>query len=103
MSYEFIATQQEKHGVLILSEFAGAAQSMSGAIIINPWNIEEIAEAYYQALTMSPETAALNHRGLYSYVTKHTASYWGHCFVSDMQVSQDLIIMVYLYHDHIAT
>lgn len=34
VAYEYIATQQEKHGVLILSEFAGAAQSLKGSSIL---------------------------------------------------------------------
>ena len=36
VSYEYIVSQQEKHGVLILSEFAGAAQSLNGSLIVNP-------------------------------------------------------------------
>jgi trehalose-6-phosphate synthase len=41
-------------GVLILSEFAGSAQSLSGAIRVNPWNTEEVATAIHTALTLSP-------------------------------------------------
>lgn len=85
VSYEYIATQKDKNGTLILSEFAGAAQSMNGAIIINPWNIDEIVEAYREALTTSPETAAVNHKKLFKYVSKHTASYWGQSFVCELQ------------------
>lgn len=36
VAYEFIACQQKRHGSLILSEFAGAAHSLNGAIIVNP-------------------------------------------------------------------
>jgi trehalose 6-phosphate synthase len=36
VSYEYIACQQERHGVMILSEFAGAAHSFNGSIIVNP-------------------------------------------------------------------
>lgn len=43
-----------KHGVLILSEFTGAAQSLgAGSIRINPWNLDETANAIYRALSMS--------------------------------------------------
>ena len=38
-------------GVLILSEFAGSAQSLSGALRINPWNTEELAEAIHKVRT----------------------------------------------------
>ncbi len=62
VSYEYIACQQKRKGSLILSEFAGAAQSLNGALIVNPWNTEELSEAIYECLTMSkekrPETSA---------------------------------------------
>ena len=39
--------------MLILSEFAGAAQSLgAGALQVNPWNISEVADAIHKALTM---------------------------------------------------
>lgn len=36
VAYEYISSQLERHGSMILSEFAGAAQSLNGSIIINP-------------------------------------------------------------------
>ncbi len=36
VAYEYISCQQERNGVMILSEFAGAAQSLNGSLIINP-------------------------------------------------------------------
>ncbi|KAJ3342798.1 Trehalose-6-P synthase/phosphatase complex synthase subunit [Gonapodya sp. JEL0774] len=83
VSYEYIASQRDKHGVLVLSEFAGAAQSLNGSIKINPWNTDEIANALYEALTMTPELRKQNHDKLYRYVSKFTASFWGETFVSD--------------------
>lgn len=85
MSYEYVATQKEKNGVLILSEFAGAAQSMNGAIIVNPWSIDDLVEAYHEALSMPEELAARQHERLLIYVNKHTASYWGQSFVTELQ------------------
>ena len=62
VSYEYVATQEDKHGVLILSEFAGAAQSLGAASIrTNPWNLRETAEAIHKALTMSDEERAARH------------------------------------------
>jgi trehalose 6-phosphate synthase len=62
---------------MILSEFAGAAQSLNGSIIVNPWNTEEMAQAIQDALTMSEEQRAQNHFKLYKYVTRYTSQYWG--------------------------
>ena len=46
VAYEYIACQEGHNGVLILSEFAGAAQSLgAGALQVNPWNISEVADA----------------------------------------------------------
>jgi alpha,alpha-trehalose-phosphate synthase [UDP-forming] len=49
---EFVATRTDKDGVLILSQFAGAARELTDALIVNPYDIEEMAEALYHALTM---------------------------------------------------
>jgi Glycosyltransferase family 20 len=62
---------------MILSEFAGAAQSLNGSIIVNPWNTEELAQAIEDAITMSDEQRAINHLKLYKYVTRYTSQYWG--------------------------
>ncbi len=56
---EFIASKTDKHGVLILSELAGASDELSESIIINPNNIEEIADALFEALEMTGEEQAL--------------------------------------------
>ena len=46
-------------GVLVLSEFAGAAQSLgAGAILVNPWNVTDMAAAIEDALTMSDQVGA---------------------------------------------
>ena len=53
VSKEYVASQVDGDGVLILSEFAGASiQLRDGAIIVNPFDEEEIAEAIYMALKM---------------------------------------------------
>ena len=49
-------------GVLVLSEFAGAAQSLgAGAILVNPWNITDMAAAIEDALTMSDQVRGCCH------------------------------------------
>ncbi|KAI9099956.1 glycosyltransferase family 20-domain-containing protein [Phlyctochytrium arcticum] len=85
VSYEYIVSQQDRHGVLILSEFAGAAQSLNGSIIVNPWNTEELAQAIHTAVTMPDDIRKNNHGKLYRYVTKYTAAYWGLTFVKELQ------------------
>ncbi|KAK7727471.1 Trehalose-6-P synthase/phosphatase complex synthase subunit [Botryosphaeria dothidea] len=84
VSYEYIATQQKRNGVMILSEFAGAAQSLNGSIIVNPWNTEELADAIHDAVTMGAEQRALNYQKLAKYVNKYTSAWWGQSFVSEL-------------------
>lgn len=85
VSYEFVACQDAKKGVLILSEFAGAAQSLgAGAILVNPWNITEVAAAIAQALNMSQEEREKRHRHNFRHVTTHTAQEWAETFVSEL-------------------
>ncbi|RPD61205.1 alpha,alpha-trehalose-phosphate synthase TPS1 subunit [Lentinus tigrinus ALCF2SS1-7] len=84
VSYEYIACQQERQGVMILSEFAGAAQSLNGSIVVNPWDSQEVADAIFQAVTMDSETRAENHRKLFKYVNKYSAAFWGTSFVREM-------------------
>jgi trehalose 6-phosphate synthase/phosphatase len=49
---EFVACQTVQPGVLVLSRLAGAAESMREALLVNPYNIDETAEAVHRALTM---------------------------------------------------
>jgi len=49
---EYIAAKRDREGMLVLSETAGAARELGEAIIINPNNTEQMAEAIYQALKM---------------------------------------------------
>jgi trehalose 6-phosphate synthase len=72
VSYEYIATQAERHGVMVLSEFTGAAQSLNGSLIVNPWNTEEMAEALHEAVTMGDEQRKINYEKLAKYVNKYT-------------------------------
>ncbi|KAK9361683.1 glycosyl transferase [Lipomyces starkeyi] len=85
VSYEYIACQQKRHGVMILSEFAGAAQSLNGSVIVNPWNTEELAEAIDSAMTMPEATRIANQQKLFRYVSKYTSAYWGESFVNEMK------------------
>ena len=49
---EFVAARDDEDGVLILSQFAGASKELTDALIVNPYDIEEMADAIYRSLTM---------------------------------------------------
>ncbi|KAJ7592946.1 glycosyltransferase family 20 protein [Mycena floridula] len=84
VSYEYVACQQARQGVMILSEFAGAAQSLNGSIVVNPWDSQQVANAIHEAVTMDASTRAENHRKLFKYVNKYSAAFWGSSFIKEM-------------------
>jgi trehalose 6-phosphate synthase len=49
---EFVAARDDEQGVLILSRFAGAARELTEALIVNPYHVEETADALHRAATM---------------------------------------------------
>jgi trehalose 6-phosphate synthase len=51
---EFIASRHDEDGVLILSRFTGAARELRDALIVNPYDIDQTAEAIRIALEMDP-------------------------------------------------
>ncbi|KAJ9097677.1 hypothetical protein QFC21_004714 [Naganishia friedmannii] len=85
VAYEYISCQLEKHGVMILSEFAGAAQSLNGSVIMNPWDVQSTADAIHAAVTMDAETRKSNHEKLWRYVSTHTSERWGTDFVTELK------------------
>lgn len=52
---EFVASRVDEDGVLVLSRFTGAARELTGALLVNPYAVAEIAEACRQALEMPRE------------------------------------------------
>jgi trehalose 6-phosphate synthase len=85
VSYEYVATQEQRHGVLILSEFTGAAQSLNGSLIVNPWNTEELADAIHDSVTMSEEQRAISYYKLSRYIKKYTSAWWGKAFIEELK------------------
>ena len=49
---EFVAARDDERGVLLLSQFTGAAHELHEALIVNPYHVEQTADALYRALTM---------------------------------------------------
>jgi len=84
VAQEFIACQNQNHGVLILSEFTGSAPCLFGALLVNPWNTEEVANTIYEALTMSEVDRSMKHATMANFVTSHNASRWGESFMKEL-------------------
>ncbi|KAJ3338882.1 Trehalose-6-P synthase/phosphatase complex synthase subunit [Gonapodya sp. JEL0774] len=85
VSFEYVASQVAKAGVLILSEFTGAAQSLNGAIIVNPWSTKDLSEAIKEALEVPDYERRVRHRQMLRYVNKYTAAFWGTSFINELK------------------
>jgi trehalose 6-phosphate synthase/phosphatase len=81
---EYLACQQEKNGVLILSEFAGAAQELPNALIVNPYNINEVAQAIEKALVLTQAEKQKMIMPMKERVIKYDARYWAESFIQDL-------------------
>jgi trehalose 6-phosphate synthase len=74
---EFLAAQDpEDPGVLILSEFAGAAAKLDEALIVNPHEIEGVAAALKRALEMPREERRARHASMLEYLLEHDIKHW---------------------------
>lgn len=74
---EYIAAQDaEDPGILILSKFAGAAEALDDALIVNPYDINEVAQAIRRAATMSMDERKARHQNLSSQISEHDAQRW---------------------------
>ncbi|MEN8669014.1 MAG: glucosylglycerol-phosphate synthase [Alcanivorax sp.] len=79
---EYIAAQgmAEGNGVLVLSEFAGAAAELRGAVLANPYDPQEMVNACYLGLTMNKDEARSRIREAFDIVAHHDIQQWGEDF-----------------------
>lgn len=81
---EFCAAQLENDGTLILSEFAGAAtQLRDGAMIVNPHDVDEVAEAIYAAVTIRPKERRERMGKLRASIEAHDVFRWVNGFLQE--------------------
>lgn len=80
---EFVAARDDEHGVLILSRFAGAARELPEALIVNPYHVEETADALLQALVMPPAEQRERMASLRSTVREFNVYRWAGRMLSD--------------------
>ena len=73
---EFVAARGDDKGVLILSQYAGASQELRDALIVNPYNGQQAAEAIRTALKMSPSEQTRRMKKLKNAVKSHNVYQW---------------------------
>ena len=83
VSKEFVSARDDESGVLILSEFAGAARQLRDALSINPYASDDCAKALAEALTMPDEEQRSRMRSLRALVQRSNAYQWAAGLVRD--------------------
>jgi trehalose-6-phosphate synthase len=81
---EFVAARADDRGVLILSTFAGAALELVDALLVNPYDIQQLAGAIHRALDMSEEEQAIRMHRLRSGVRENNIYRWAASLLSDL-------------------
>ena len=74
---EFVAARNDNQGVLILSTFAGAALELSDALLVNPYDVQQVAGAILRGLEMSSEEQATRMEHLRANVRENNVYRWG--------------------------
>ena len=85
---EFVASRPDGDGVLVLSEFAGAAAEMGGALQVNPYDVDGLASALHRALTMPVGERRARMASLGRRVTRFDSYKWAEMFLQVLDSSQ---------------
>jgi trehalose 6-phosphate synthase len=81
---EFIASREDEDGVLILSQFAGASRELRDALVVNPYDIEQLANAIKFALSMPPEERQARMQRMRRNVREHNVYRWAAELISEL-------------------
>ena len=82
---EFVVSQVDDPGVLMLSSLTGAAAELTDAVIINPYDIDGMARSLYDALRMPLAERESRWKRMNAVVERNTASQWSATFTSDLE------------------
>jgi trehalose 6-phosphate synthase/phosphatase len=83
---EFVASRTDNDGVLVLSEFAGAADELANALIVNPYDVDGMADTIHHALIMGRDERRERMQSLRESVMKHDVDAWANGFLEHLVV-----------------
>jgi trehalose 6-phosphate synthase len=81
---EFVASREDERGTLILSTFTGAARELSDALLVNPYDVSQLADSIYRALEMSEEEQYTRMQRMRHNVREHNIYRWAAHLLSDL-------------------
>ena len=82
---EYIATRINGDGVLILSEMAGASKELFESIQINPFDLNNMSESIYKALTMSKEEQIKRNLSMQNRIKRYNVELWSNEFINALK------------------
>ena len=81
---EFLAERHDERGVLILSQFTGAARELRDALLVNPYDIDQTADALRKALEMDPEDKQMRVQRMRKVVREHNIYRWAGNLITEL-------------------
>jgi trehalose 6-phosphate synthase len=81
---EYIAARQDEGGSLILSRFTGASHELADALIVNPYDTDELAQAIHTALTMSGDERRARMARMRAVVKEHNIYRWAGDLIGEL-------------------
>src|SRR5262245_27688515 len=81
---EFVAARTDDLGVLILSTFTGAALELTDALLVNPYDAQQLADAIHRAIFMSPDEQARRMRRMRQTISEHNIYRWAAHLLDDL-------------------
>ena len=78
---EYVAAQVDGHGVLVISQFAGASRELRGALVVNPYSAKETADAIHAGLTMPMSDRYRRMKLMRSIIKRYNVYRWGGDFI----------------------
>ncbi len=82
---EYLASREDEDGVLVLSKFTGAAIELRDALIVNPYDVEGVAEAIHRGLEMSPSERRLRMQRMRRHIMEHNVYRWAANILGDLR------------------
>jgi alpha,alpha-trehalose-phosphate synthase [UDP-forming] len=81
---EFVAARSDERGVLVLSQFTGAARELRDALLVNPYDTDQTAEAIRVALEMEPEEKQMRMHRMRKIIREHNIYGWAGSLVTEL-------------------
>ena len=81
---EYVASRSDEDGVLILSQFTGASRELRDALMVNPYDIEQMAEMIRRALEMTPEERQARMQRMRRTVKEHNVYRWAADLIAEL-------------------